>query len=164
MKYFFALILLIIPTVLFAGKTVEYKTGDWLVVVSKDDFTDRVSCALGTKNIGPGKGGIILWTKHDVSGNHGILHVNGKIGGVGITYRVDKKPPVTFGYKYHFQTDKDYYFLENAEYNQLVNDFKAGNSVVYRVHSGNQFVDDWQERISLMGFTKAYNIAEKCAF
>lgn len=150
---------------MFAGTTVEYKTGDWEVLVFKDDFTDRVSCALSTKNDGRrGKPGITLFAKHDKSGKHGILYVNGRITGIGITYRIDKNPPVTFGYKYHFQTDKDYYFLENAEYNQLVNDFKAGNSVVYRVHSGNQFVDDTQERISLVGFTKAYNIAKKCAF
>ena len=164
MKYFFALLLLI-PTVLFADATVEYKTGDWEVVVFKDDFTDKVSCALFTKNAKRReKPGIILFAKHDESGKHGILYANGRIDGIGITYRVDKNPPVTFGYKYHFQTDNDVYFLKNAEYNHLVNDFKAGNSVVYQVHSGNQFVDDAREKISLVGFTKAYNIAEKCAF
>ena len=162
MKYFLILFLLL-PSFLLAGAKVEYRTGDWELVVFKDDFTDKVSCALYTKNAKTrGKPGIILFAKHDVSGNHVILYANGGIDGIGITYRVDKNSTVTFGDKYYFQTEDDSYIVHNPEYGKIVKDFKVGNSVVYAVHSGNQFVDDAREKISLKGFTKIYNMAEKC--
>lgn len=164
MKYLFVLFFLL-PSILLADVTVEYKTGDWKLVVFKDDFTDKISCALLTKNQGRrGKPGIVIFAKHDESGNHVLLEANGSIDGIGITYRVDKNPPVTFGDKYDFQTDDDSYILQSPEYEKMVNDFKAGNYLVYAIHSGNQFVDDAREKISLRGFTKAYNLAEKCKF
>ena len=56
---------LLVPSVLLADVKVEYRTGDWELVVFKDDFTDKVSCALFTKNAKRrGKPGIILFAKH----------------------------------------------------------------------------------------------------
>lgn len=165
MKYFLCLTLLLIPTVLFAGGKIVSSSGDWKVIVYKDDFTDKVSCAVYTKNTDMrGKPGIYIFAKHDVSGKHILLTANGSIDAVGITYRVDKNDPVTIGHKYEFQTDSDSYIVKGVEFNRLVNDFKSGNSVVYQGHSGNQFVDDTKEKVSLIGFTKKYSIAEKCEY
>ena len=163
--FIFFCIILLVPVILSADTTVEYKSENWEILLFKDDFTDKISCCLSTKNLlKHSKPGISIFAKHHTSPKHILLFANGNIEGIGITYRVDKNPPVTFGYKYHFQTKMDCYFLKGSEYDKLVNDFKTGSSVIYQVHSGNQFITGAKEKISLIGFTKTYDMAKKCTF
>ena len=143
--------------------SIKHQSGSWVVIKHIDDLTDEIVCELRTINTNKhNKPGIVIFTVHEVSGQHVIINANGGIDGVGITYRTDKDPAVTFGHEYYFQTDSDIYIPKGSEYEQLVADFKKGTSLVYKVHSGNQFVDSMTEKVSLIGFTKAYNIAEQC--
>lgn len=131
---------------------------DWSILKFSDDFDDTKACA-----IKPTKArGLIIFANHSKSGKHTLLKISNNIDGVGIKYRVDKNEPVLIGFEYEFQTKEDYYFPNESETLRMVSDFKAGKQVVYSITSSNQFVDDIKGRVSLEGFSKAYELAEKC--
>lgn len=138
---------------------------NWTILAWTDDFTDKKSCAVTpAKGIKRGTPSIIMFAKHESSGPHTILKASGGIDGVGIKYRVDKNPPVQIGYEYEFQTDDDIYIVRGSEHENMISAFKAGNTLAYKVTSGNQFVDSEADKISLSGFTKAYSLAESCNY
>lgn len=136
---------------------------NWVVHAWTDDFTDKKSCAVApAKKMERGRPSIIIFAKHEEYDPHTILNASGDIGGIGIKYRVDKKRPVQLGYE--SQTNGVVYILQGADHEEMVAAFKSGNTLVYKVTSENQFVDSETDRISLSGFTKAYNLAKSCKY
>ena len=161
---FFVLLAMASTTALAEMKAHPVNT-HWKILAWTDDFTDEKSCAVThTKKIKRGTPSIIMFAKHATSGPHTLLMASGSVYGVGIKYRVDKKPPVQIGYEYERQTDDEIYIVKGSEHESMTLAFKAGNTLVYRVTSSNQFVNSEADKISLSGFSKAYRLAENCNY
>ena len=152
-------IILLVTPVAIAEETMVDNTEDWGIMKLKDDFTDKVTYFLGTKNaLRYGCPGIAIYFANNTENI--LLFINSKITGMGITYRVDKRPAITLK---GIQAGEDVYFINRKGLNKLIKDFKEGKAVVYKIHSSNQFIDDETERISLMGFSKLYDKVNKLA-
>lgn len=164
-KTIFSTLLLLISSNASAEMTSHPVNSNWQVLAWSDDFTDEKSCAVTTtKNLKRNSPTLIMFALHKSSTPHTILKANGSISGLGIKYRVDKKPAVQVGYEYEFQTDDDSYIITGTDHEKMISDFKSGDSLVYKVTSSNQYVDDGTEKVSLKGFTKAYSLAEQCKY
>jgi hypothetical protein len=104
-----------------------------------------------------------MFIKHS-RGPHTLLYANGSIDGIGLRYRVDKNQPVLIGYEYTHQSNNDFLSIRGEDMVDMIAAFKRGNQVAFRVTSGNQFVESGTDRVSLSGFTRAYNLAKDCNF
>lgn len=138
---------------------------DWAFYGKVDDFTDHKSCAV--HNIkGFKKASITFYVtpNPDKPGVYpaSITLIRGKISGLGVKYRVDKKEVVELGYKNEYETDEDVYIFRNEEYEKIIKDFSNGESLVLSVVSSNRFIDDERIKISLKGFKEAYQEALEC--
>lgn len=166
MKKMTVLLLMMLASAVANAEVKEVSVdSNWKILVWTDDFTDKKLCAvIPAKGLARGKPSIIMFAKHAESGKHALLKASGEIDGVGIKYRVDKNEPVQIGYEYEFQTERDIYIVQGGEYETMISAFKAGNTLAYKVTSSNQFVDSESDKITLSGFTNAYNLAEKCNY
>jgi len=127
------------------------KIKSWEVIRNVDDFNDTVSCTMFTKNFqnyySPGL--IIKPYKKHKGGS--LFFVKGSKVGHLLEYRVDKGDI----HDVPLLNPK-----EEEDYDKLISKFKKGNNVVYSV--ADEYGSRLKEKVSLKGFTKAYNIAKKC--
>ena len=94
------------------------------------------------------------FVNQDTSNLHAILKASGSIDGVGIKYRVDKNNPVQLGYEYEFQTDDDY-IVKGDDFNSIIESFKKGNNLIYKITSSNQFIKDGKDEGFIIWFYKS---------
>ena len=152
-------IILLIPSTLKAEEVVVDSIKDWSVIRLKDEFTDEVTYFLGTEDaLRIGHPGIGIRFNNNNNTESILLFIDSKILGSGITYRIDKKPAVTLRC---IQTTDG--LIDEKRSNKLIGDFKKGKTVIYRVHSSNQFIENKTERVSLIGFTKLFDKVNKLA-
>jgi len=146
---------MILTNSLFAKSRVEKVSKDWMVYHIIDDFDDSKSCIVLTTNRKPN---ITIFLKEKKA----VASISDNINGIGMLYRVDKNKSVELGYKRHSETRYNIYPIEGDEYSKMIESFKKGNKLVYKVYSSNQFIHNKTGKITLKGFTKAYNIAKEC--
>ena len=139
-------LLILLPNYAFAGTKYFQFFPNWTNVVHVDEFTDKVTC------------GIVPKTNGDIT----IFTTISKIS-IGdkkeITYRVDKGSIVQIA-------EGALSYSENrSEYNKLIQDFKGGNYVSYKLRKNIWAGEHTPTRtLSLDGFTKAYNKSKLCDY
>lgn len=158
-QFFIIYLLINLPFSAFAGVEVKPVSKDWEVLVWTDDFHDTKTCGVSMVREHPI---IIFFVSSEVLETpYANLYISPRIKGVGIKYRIDGGNPVVMGYEYEFETGSNYYYIKGEEINKMVADFKKGVNLIYKITSPNRFINDETIRISLHGFTKAYNLAKE---
>jgi predicted nucleotide-binding protein (sugar kinase/HSP70/actin superfamily) len=142
----------------FASTEFHKTSNDWGYMVFTDDFDDSKSCAVMTIAKLDGKyPNITFWVNTDISKSMARVY------GVGIKYRVDKKKPFLLGYESATQMLFNTLLIDDSEIvNNMITKFKKGNDLVYEIFSSKKFIHSGNYKISLKGFTAAYNKAVEC--
>jgi hypothetical protein len=142
----------------FASTEFHKTSNDWGYMVFTDDFDDSKSCAVMTIAKLDGKYHNITFLV-----NTDISKSMVRVYGVGIEYRVDKKNSFILGYESATETLFNTLLVDDSEIvNHMIAKFKKGNYLVYKIFSSKKFIHSGNYKISLKGFTAAYNKAVEC--
>lgn len=158
MKSLLCIFLVLFSCQLLASSEFHKVSNDWGYMVFTDDFDDSKFCAVMTAAKLDGKyPNLTFWVNKDISKS------TARVYGVGIKYRVDKKDPFLLGYESATDTLFNTLLIDNFEIvNYMITQFKKGNHLVYKVFSSQKFIHSENYKISLKGFTSAYNKAIEC--
>lgn len=107
----------------------------------------------------------IRWevSQHYFLDKQGYFKIYGKSIWGWNKYRVDKKEPFLLGYESSSETAFNSMLIDDAEIvNYMIAEFKKGNDLVYKAFSSKKFNHSGNYKISLKGFTHAYNKAMMC--
>jgi len=122
---------------------------EWQFIAAVDEMTDDKLCLVRSNT-----NNATYIKLYPVNKHYEVYQIVGYAGnfkGDTLTYRVDKNEAVPV------YSDSDLHAK-----NKAVEEFKAGTKLLLKVKPENQFADTETSRISLVGFTKAWNLAVEC--
>lgn len=150
-----------------------YTDSQWVIIVNKDKFTDELVCGLISANVDERKAGVL-----DLDGESNYARISifpgrenklliagtsKELYGVGLRYRVDRGKAVTLGDSHPTSGSKPLGVVGD-DYNQLIGALKNGKQFIFRAFVNSPYYKFKDSDAPLIGFTEAYNLAEKCEY
>lgn len=137
-----------------AKERVVQETAGWVLIVTNDDFNDKVSCHMSSKNYSNKDVAALLIQDINTGDSTISGYSSNAFLGKQTTYRVDKNEAKVL----------NRIIIRGEEYSEMIESFKSGQILKIKVVPENRFVNIGENTIPLSGFEKLYNLAKTCNY